>query len=224
MKSFTLDCEPNTPRWARLTGPLIVYVMKPAFIAAVLFAVAHKLGGTTFSASYVFDDQYSLTAQFSGNLNGNLITGIRDLSVNVAGSWWDMNEGPECLTWERSYTYDGANHLTEGDAIMTLDGSFMNFCFGTFNEVDEGTDWWDWNVRWAAHTDTGMTAIYHYQAGSNWTWDASRWSVEVYEEQTLAFSRFLAVTPSRVPDGGSVAVMMALALAGMAAVKRRIAP
>ena len=181
-------------------------------LSALAFTPA--LFAAQFSASYAFDDGAHISATFDGTLDGVRITGVTNVVAEVTGTWWTYNDGPQMLTYARS--------LNGGEAVLSLDGSYMNFMFGTQNPVDDGEEWAERNMCWHANTLKGTTALYYYQAGGTYTFDASRWSVSQVEEQAavFSFSRQVAQEDApTVPDGG-VSWLLASVMIGMAAIRR----
>lgn len=181
-------------------------------LSALAFAPA--LFAAQFSASYVFDDGAAISATFDGTLDGVRIVNIENVVAEVTGTWWTYNDGPQMLTYARS--------LNGGAAELSIDGSYMNFMFGTQNEVEDGEEWAERNMCWHANTLKGSTALYHYQAGGNYAFDASRWSVSQVEEEVSVFSfaRFSAQEDApTVPDGG-VSWLWAAVMVGIVCVRR----
>lgn len=150
-----------------------------------------------FTATYLFDDGMAVSAGFQGHIKGNLITDLSQVSMHVTGTWWP--DGYHCPTLIQSYT-DGGLGIKDGGAVMSLDGSIMNFRLSTQHEVEEGEDWWDWNGLWMAYAQTGSTLLYHYVAGGNYNYDRSRWSVRA------------------VPDRGATALLLGTAIIGLLAI------
>jgi hypothetical protein len=188
---------------------ITAFPMKTTLLAHSLavLTLAGSLSASQFSASYLFPDDSAIYATFSGSLDGNRITGISDVVAEVTGTWWEHNTGSHAL-----------KALNDG-AEMTLDGSFMHFSFYTGIEVPDGDDPWDQNVLWCAFTQYAHTAVYYYQAGDNFAWDASRWSVNVVEEEAV-FARMSFAVASEVPDSGSSAALLFAGLLALSMARR----
>ena len=147
-----------------------------------------------FTASYLFGDGASVQAQFSGALNENVITDISDMSLYVQGTF--LPDDYVYLTRNQSFTHGGWG-IQDGGATMTLDGSFMNFCFSTENGEDDS--------YWMAYSGVGFTCLYFSDAGGNYAYDVSSWSVAM-DNAPISSARYFE--SQSVPDNSSTLLLL----------------
>lgn len=92
-------------------------------IAVTAFLACAASHAETFYYSYTFHTGHAITGSFDGTANGNLVTGLSNISVEFDGE--SLISGPVT-----DYGYTRAtNKWTAGTAVLSFDGTANNFAF-----------------------------------------------------------------------------------------------
>jgi hypothetical protein len=103
-----------------------IYSITWAFLIAVLVPLsAHA---SDFLFSYTFDTGDYVTGSFTGDLQGNIISNLSNVSVSLDGTIFPTNN-ISVSSWSDT------NFWVSGGAIASLDGTQNNFNFRSFDNV-----------------------------------------------------------------------------------------
>lgn len=93
-----------------------------------LFALVSLLASTAqaslFNYSYTGDNGSVVTGSFNGTANGNLITGLSDITANLNGNAYNGSGNLFGSAWNASI-----GNWASGGAVVSFDGSQNNFLF-----------------------------------------------------------------------------------------------
>lgn len=108
-------------------------ILRQAACAVALLA-ATAAQATTYNFSYTFTNGNAVTGSFDGTANGNLITGLNNISVVINGV--DFSSGPSGTTIYNfaSDNWGGAANA----AVASFDGSANNLLFSTTSRQPGG--------------------------------------------------------------------------------------
>lgn len=148
-------------------------------ILALLCAAVTPVCASQFNATYLLEDGSSVIAEFDGSLNGITITDISNVSLFIQNTI--MPDGYLSPTNIQSYADNGWG-IQSGGAVLTLDGSYMNFCFEASNPGDWPEEQEEYGGLFAIYSDASWAALYFYEGGGNDIYDSARWSVNVLDE------------------------------------------
>jgi len=177
------------------TPPRSIHILI-AFLALVLGLSAGSAAATTFAYSYTFGDGQMVTGKLDGTQNGEFVDNVANVSILFNGV---ELTGP---VFTAKY-YDGVTYLN--GPVVSFDALKNNF---VFVNSDLAADDWSYDslfyiLNASVYQDTAVA----YSASLNFA---------AQDFPTVSPNWTLGVAPASVPDSGSTALFLGLAILAIA--------
>jgi hypothetical protein len=185
-----------------------VALLTTAFVLSPAHADEFSLSYTSGDADYSDGPPTLVTSTFDGTLNGNLITDISDVTVDVNG----QSIGP---VYAESWDFT-SGYFVSGGSVVSLDGTQNNFLFinAPYVEGDYGPYT---GYLYSISGSPGTESFVHID-------DNSTYAADVSFDTGSPFNSSLVITDitrASVPDGGTTAALLGLGLAALALARRK---